>query len=194
MRAALLLLLVACTTHDKHAGPGDAAVVAPDVAVTACAVENVTGTLPGVSISIFSDSCTYRRGQPATFTFRVVTTNAVPAIDVPATSSCDCDYRTTQIASWVGWIINGTSTTGENQQYCFCDTGCCAPQAMQTITPEVGTYEDTITWSGHTWFGPSDTGNAEGDAFLVGSYAVLVGFTGYAEGSVSAMLPIQIVP
>ena len=38
------------------------------------------------------------------------------------------------------------------------------------------------------------SGNPMGDAFLPGRYAVHVAFTGFDQGSVAAMLPIEIIP
>lgn len=192
MRATSVLLglaLVGCDSGDV--GSREDAQV-ETLEPVPCAVENVTGTLPGVSISISSPNCRLRRGTAGSFTYSVTTTSAVPAIDVPASGSCSCAYRSTQIDSWLSWGIGGQATSGANQQYCLCDTGCCAPQDATTITPEAGTFTDTIEWSGRTWQGPSDTGNEPGDYFLVGDYAVRVGFYGYDAGEVVATLPIVV--
>ena len=132
------------------------------------------------------------RGASATFTYRVTTTAAVPAIDIPETQSCSCDHRNTQIDSWLSWVIVGQAPNGEYQQYCLCDTGCCAGQDATTIQPEVGTFSGTIEWNGRTWNGPSDTGADPGDFFLVGDYGVTVRFHGYGQGMVEATLPIEI--
>jgi hypothetical protein len=176
MRASwcLVLSLAACSNDDAG------------TTQTPCAVTEVTGTIPGVSITIESDSCLYRRGE--------ATTASVPTIAVPDSMSCDCSHPNATIASWVSWDIAGTSAVGEPQQYCLCDTGCCAPGDPGTITPDVGTVSDTIVWPGRVWSGPSDTGNVPGDFFAVGSYAVSVRFFGFDEGSVEASLPIMIVP
>jgi hypothetical protein len=159
-----------------------------------CSTGDITGTLPGVTISIVSASCRYHRGQAASFEYEVVVDASVPAIDVPASQSCDCAFRSQEIASWVTWQIDGSAAGGENQRYCLCDTGCCPGQDATTVTPEVGTSADTIQWSGHVWNGPSDTGNQEGDPFAVGTYAVNVSFTGFNRGSVTASLPIEVIP
>lgn len=186
---ALLAVLAGCDSSDRS-GDNDGSVV---LLGQPCSVDDVTGTLPGVSVSISSSSCLYRVGEPAQFTYRVTTTAAVPAIDIPDSSSCACDHRTAEISSWLAWSIGGTSASGNSQQYCLCDTGCCAPQASTTITPVVGTFANTLEWSGRVWGGPSDTGNPEGAFFQVGTYGVTVRFSGYAMGFVEATLPIEIL-
>jgi hypothetical protein len=159
-----------------------------------CTTGAITGTLPGVAIEISSASCVYHRGQPAVFEYAVTIDGAFPAIDVPETSSCDCTGRNENPASWVHWEINGTSDGGASQRYCYCDTGCCPPQAAKTISLAPATLDEEIAWSGHTWDGPSDTGNAEGTAFAVGGYGVEVSLYGFDHGEVRARLPIEIIP
>jgi hypothetical protein len=159
-----------------------------------CSTGDVTGTLPGVTISIVAPSCVYHRGQAATFEYEVIVDASAPAIDVPETGSCDCSSYSVQLASWTHWEIGGTSAGGENQRYCLCDTGCCAPQAAKTVTPEVGTSVREIEWSGRVWDGPSDTGNPQGDPFAVGMYAVSVDLYAFDRGRVTATLPIEVIP
>jgi len=178
-----LLALVACGNDDE--------VLEMETIAEPCSV-TADGSIPGVSITISSSSCEYARGQPATFEYAVTVTGAVPAIAIPDSQSCSCDHRNTQIDSWLSWVIVGQAPSGDYQQYCLCDTGCCAPQDATTITPEVGTFTDTIEWNGRTWQGPSDTGNEPGDYFLVGTYGVTVRFHGYTEGSVEGTLPIVV--
>lgn len=178
MRIAVLLLAVGC----MNAVDGEP-----------CEVENVTGSVPGVSITIRADSCLVQRGNSVRFSYSVTTTTEVPAITVPASDSCSCNHRSTQIASWTGWIINGMTSAGESQQYCLCDTGCCAPQDESTIQPVVGVFEDEVQWSGRTWNGPSDFGQQMSDYFEPGAYAFRVGFSGYDHGSVSTELPFRVV-
>lgn len=193
-RATAIVVLVATgcdsssTNTSDDAASADAELIGPPCSV------NVGGSLPGVTIAIESASCSYHRGQPATFTYRVTVDSTVPAIDVPATNTCECTARTTQIASWVSWSIGGQAFTGESQQYCLCDVGCCAPSSASTITPDAGELSDTIAWSGRTWQGPSDFGAPEGDYFLLGTYNVTVRFAGYDQGEVVGSLVIEIVP
>jgi len=158
-----------------------------------CEVDNVTGTLPGVTISIHADECTLARGQAAHIVYTVTADATVPAIATPASAGCgECQKRTTDPASWVRWNIGGTAFSGTSQNYCVCDTGCCLPDDAQTIQPAPATETGTIDWDGRTWYGPSDTGNAEGDFFLPGSYGVYVTFDGYDSGNVQAVLPIEV--
>jgi hypothetical protein len=50
-----------------------------------CSTGAVTGTLPGVTISIVAPSCVFHRGEAATFEYEVVVDGNAPAIDVPET-------------------------------------------------------------------------------------------------------------
>jgi hypothetical protein len=191
-RIAVLIGCLGCGSSSMPSEGGDAYVqTLPDAP---CSVDNVTGTLPGVSITISSERCVYRRGERATFSYRVAADANVPAIEVPETSSCSCAYRTPALETWVAYSIGGMSAAGERQIYCLCDTGCCAPRGATTVQPSVGMLDRKIEWSGRTWNGPSDTGNPEGDFFRPGRYSVSVNFTGYGQGNVLAELPIEIIP
>lgn len=160
-----------------------------------CSVTDVTGSIPGVKISIQSDRCTYHVGEPAVFTYQVTTDAAVPTIEITASMGCgDCSQPSEDPMSFVSFLISGTSTGGDPQQYCLCDVGCCAPDMAQMIQPKAATASGTIKWSGRNWQGPSDTGNKEGEPFAPGSYGVDVTFNGRAQGSVEATLPITIIP
>jgi hypothetical protein len=196
----LLLLLVGCSrtvggaddaTHDAQV-PGYEQTL-PD---GPCALENVTGTIPGVSLTVRSGSCVFKRGTPAAFTYEVTTTAATPAITIPDSGGgcSSCRGYTTDPITFTGWIIDGTSAGGENQQYCVCDVGCCAPTQAETVQVTVTKSTKTIDWSGKTWSGPSDTGNPEGDFFLPGRYTVHVSFAGFDQGLVEVALPIEIIP
>lgn len=159
-----------------------------------CAVEGVTGTLPGVTLAIRSASCVYKRGTPATFTYEV-TTAGVPPITLPQnTGGCsDCGVYTTDPLSFTRYSLGGTSAGGENQQWCLCDQGCCFGTNGQQVQVDATTKTYTINWSGREWDGPSDTGNPEGELFLPGRYNVFVTFKGFDEGNVQATLPIEII-
>ena len=160
-----------------------------------CAVEGVTGSLPGVTLAIRSESCVYQAGQAARFTYEVATDAALPAIEVPASTGCgSCNGPTIEPLSWTRWRIEGRSSDGADQTYCLCDVGCCPPDRAETIQPVIATVSDVIEWSGRNWYGPSDTNTPEGPAFSPGIYKVKVEFFGYAQGSVIAELPVEIVP
>lgn len=159
-----------------------------------CSVTGVTGTIPGVSLSIQSDRCVYHVGEAAVFTYQVTTDASVPTIEIMASMSCgDCSPPSTDPLSFVSFGIGGTSASGQSQNYCLCDVGCCPPDQAGMIKPSATTASGTIKWSGRNWSGPSDTGNAEGDFFLPGSYGVNVTFNGRAQGSVTATLPFEVI-
>lgn len=197
MRGVVVLLLMA----GCHVANDQAAIDAPphDPYVQTlpdgpCSVDDVGGVIAGVTISIRSSSCVYRQGVEAFFTYDVTTDATVPPLEVPATTSCGkCGRYSTDPGSFVDWRIGGNATTGALQTYCICDTGCCPPNAEETIQPAATTVTETITWSGRNWFGPSDTGEVEGDYFPPGRYTVSVRFFGFAQGSVVAELPIEIL-
>lgn len=158
-----------------------------------CAVENVTGTVSGVTLAIRSDACVYKRGSSATFRYEVTATANTPPIKVPARTACECSDRTADPASLLHWSIHGTSPAGDEKRYCICDVGCCPPGPAQKIQLDARESSGTIEWPGREWNGPSDTGNPLGDVFPPGRYEVSVIFEGYDAGTVEAKLPIEII-
>lgn len=199
MRLSLLLLVGCSRTVGIAADAGPDSDNAPPYQQTLpdgpCALENVTGTIPGVSLTVRSSSCVFKRGTSATFTYEVTTTGATPAITIPDSGGgcSSCRGYTTDPITFTGWIIDGTSAGGTNQQYCICDVGCCAPTQAQTVQVTATTSTKSIDWSGKTWDGPSDTGNPMGAFFLPGRYTVHISFAGFDQGHVSADLPIEII-
>ena len=195
-----LLLLVGCSRTVGVAADATDGTQVPGYEQTLpdgpCALENVTGTIPGVSLTVRSSSCVFKRGTPATFTYEVTTTAATPAITIPDSGGgCgSCRGYTTDPITFTGWIINGTSAGGTNQQYCVCDVGCCAPTPEKTVQVDATTSTKSIEWSGKTWSGPSDTDNPMGEFFLPGRYTVHVSFAGFDQGLVEVALPIEIIP
>jgi hypothetical protein len=159
-----------------------------------CAVENIAGTLPGVTITVRGDTCSLVRGQSATFSYEVDVSPTVPAIFVQGSGGgCgSCLARTSDPATWITMEIAGTSDSGDPQTYCFCDVGCCAPDVDHTVTMTPGVTTGVITWSGRTWSGPSDTGNPMGDFFEPGLYYVSVMVNGETAGMAVAHLPIEV--
>jgi hypothetical protein len=183
MRALYLVVLAGCSTHTQTLPDG------------ACAVEGITGTIPGVTLAIRADSCVFQRGSGGRFTYEVTATADAPAIPVPDSGGgcSECSVYSADPISFTDYRIGGTSAGGESQQYCLCDQGCCAPTLEHMVELDAMTSTRSFMWSGRTWSGPSDTGNPMGDFFLPGRYDVLVGFSGFAAGSVSATLPIEII-
>jgi hypothetical protein len=160
-----------------------------------CEVTGVTGTIPGVTLSISSSRCVYKVGEAAEFTYEVTTDSTVPPIEIKAGSGCGpCTKASEDPLSLTSYQIGGTAPGGQSQNYCLCDVGCCLPEEADTIMLPATTVSDKIQWSGRNWSGPSDTGNPEGDFFLPGKYGVNVSFNGRDQGSVMATLPIEIVP
>jgi hypothetical protein len=160
-----------------------------------CSVLDVPGTIAGVTISISSSRCIYRVGEAAEFTYEVKTTAGVPPIEMTASPGCgSCTDPGENPLSFTSYNIGGVSSGGAPQNYCVCDTGCCAPDQAATIQVLASTESAKISWSGRNWNGPSDTSNPQGEFFEPGNYGVNVTFNGRAQGSVTATLPIEIVP
>ncbi|HSD88319.1 MAG TPA: hypothetical protein VLB44_12415 [Kofleriaceae bacterium] len=195
MRALPFVLLAAChgtvQTASSDAGEPPYTQMLPD---GPCAIEGITGPVAGVSLSIRGATCVIHRGIGATFTFEV-TTNNVPVIAVPGSGGgCGpCAAHSADPLTFIVWNIYGTSPGGAEQRYCECDGGCCPPTTDATVQVTSTTIGDTITWSGRTWSGPSDTNNPMGDFFLPGRYGVFVAFIGYDQGETVATLPIEVI-
>lgn len=88
MRLSLFVVLVGCSrtvgvTPDASPDTTNVPPYEQTLPDGPCAVENVTGTIPGVTLAVRSSSCVFNRGTPATFTYEVTTTAATPAITVP---------------------------------------------------------------------------------------------------------------
>lgn len=201
MRALYLLAIAGCAGnapvggdggHTHRDAPPSYMQTLPD---GPCAVEGVTGTLPGVTLTIRADSCVFERGTGGTFTYEVTATADAPAITVPDSGGgCGrCGAYTTDPLSFTRYAIGGSSAGGTEQGYCLCDVGCCPPTQERTIQLDAITSTDAFQWSGRTWEGPSDTGNPMGDFFLPGRYEVRVGFSGFAQGGATAVLPIEVI-
>jgi hypothetical protein len=191
--ATLALVVVACGDRSPLPVTSSTDGGTTTIPASPCSVTDVTGAIPGVKISIHGDKCVLAVGEGATFTYTVTTDATVPPIMIQATGGCgSCRSYGDDPLAFTGWVISGTADNGQQQQYCLCDTGCCAPDVAQTVTLTPATRTAEIVWSGRNWYGPSDTGNKEAGYFPVGHYFVNVGFSGGAGGGVSAKLPIEI--
>ncbi len=181
----LLVLVTVMTACGTRASSSEVASGPP------CGVKDVTGTLPGVRISIEADKCVFKVGEGGTFRYTVVTEASVPAIDIPASVGCGrCSGTSDAPSTFISWMVNGSG-----QQFCWCDQGCCAPNPAMTNKPKATTTTGTIEWHGRNWNGPSDfSPNPEGAVFPVGKYGVNVSFEGGSKGRVVATLPIEVVP
>jgi hypothetical protein len=181
-----------CTVKDCEVPP-DPIGTTPDT--TPCSVLDVQGTIPGVSLSIKADRCVYHVGEAAEFTYEVKTDASVPPIESEASVGCgDCSPPSEDPLSFMSYSIGGVSQSGQMQHYCLCDIGCCAPNEATTTQLPATTASAKIQWSGKNWSGPSDTGSPQGEFFPPGKYDVEVSFSGNMQGSVTAKLPIEIIP
>ncbi len=181
------------TTSPTPAPTSPTTPTTPTTPDPACSVENVTGAVPGVSISIYGDACTVHVGHGTSFRYVITLGSGVPPITVDSSANC-MSPRADDPGSFVRWVITGTSDAGHAQQYCECDVGLCASPASLTLQPTAGTSKGAIDWPGNTWSGPSDTGNPLGPFFEAGSYFVEVTFDGFSAGQVTAKLPIRVLP
>ena len=118
---------------------------------------------------------------------------SITALIVVLTPDCSIHRPSADPRSFVAYQITGLSTAGDPQQYCLCDTGCCAPDAAAIVQVDATAATHTISWSGRQWSGPSDTDNPEDEFFAPGTYDVEVTFDGQEQGSVTAKLPIEIL-
>ena len=148
-------------------------------------------TIDGVKVCVSAPTCTFHSGIGGTFTYAVTVDDTAPVLHTAATGpGCAvCASYGADPTSFVSWSIGGGDV-----RYCMCDTGCCAPQTEKTITLDRGTKTGTIDWPGKQWNGPSDTGAPIGAPFPPGNYAVTVTFAGAKEGTLTARLPITVVP
>ena len=147
--------------------------------------------LAGVRVCVSAPSCTFVSGTGGTFTYEVTVDETAPVLHTAATGPgcAACSSFSADPTSFVSYVIGAGDV-----RYCLCDTGCCAPQAEQSITLARGTKTGTIDWPGKQWNGPSDTGAPLGIPFPHGNYSVSVTFAGAKEGALTARLPITVVP
>ena len=153
-------------------------------------------TLPGVTLTFESQPCTYTLAQAKAgviFAYQVNVTQATADVVPTPQDSGQC-----QTPGASGLTLLAKITEG-SQVYCpDCDMGVCqgTPLPATTLTP--GVYADnSLTWDGKTWNGPSDTSNPEGPAFTAGAAVVSVTAVGTVNGnafSVSATLPNTLTP
>ena len=72
--------------------------------------------------------------------------------------------------------------SGAGQRYCICDEGLCAAPPPTPVTIPAGQTSSEFTWTGRSWWGPSDTGNPMGAPFPPGSYTLEVSAVGTVSG------------
>ena len=182
------------SSSDGGSGGDDAAPVLAPLGGP-CHAGDQGGTLPGVTIAIDADGCTFKTGTGGEFRYAVTvgagadggpTTMTIPN----SQGGCGpCSSFSSDPLTWTSAVVRGNG-----QSYCVCDTGCCPPVDGGSVALASGVARSVLTWPGRSWGGPSDTNEPLGAAFPPGDYAVIVS-TGDASGrSVTATLPIHVVP
>ncbi len=150
--------------------------------------------LTGVTITFPPQPCTYTLAQvKAGITFRYAIIIDQSVADVVPLSG-DAGGCATPGPSG---LIAAQAVSGNNQNYCLCDTGLCAPQPQQPVTLQPGGYAGSFAWDGTNWNGPSDTGNPHGAPFPTGKYSFTVSTSGTQGGapfSVTGSMDFTLVP
>ena len=154
--------------------------------------------LDGVHLEIDAAQCTFSLADPqatVSLPYRVVVDQDVTGVTPRSQDAGQCAMP------GPSGLITFEKISGNQQQYCICDSGLCAPTGMLPVTLKKGTYPVAFTWDKHNWYGPSDTNNPEGLTFPVGDYTLEVSAIGLhtvPDGDVgfivSASMPIHIVP
>jgi len=201
MRA--LLLVVGCLgcVGSPPADPPDAGVTPEPYEQTLpdgpCAIENVTGTVVGATLSIRSASCVYRQGETATLTYELTLGGATPTIVIPADppGGCGtCVSASDDPLSYLWPVIEGMTASGDSQLFCpGVSLGCCAPHPELTFQLAGGTYTRTVAWDGRELDCPSDVGPQRGTLFPPGRYEVRGEYNAYNAGTMRATLPIEML-
>jgi hypothetical protein len=164
---------------------------------TACTTTSDT-MLPGVHIEIDGSACTFSLSDPVaqvSIPYQIVVDQDVTGVTPRPQDAGQCDKP------GASGLITFAKVAGNNQQYCLCDVGLCAPQMNPAVTIKAGTYPATFTWDKHTWFGPSDFNNPEGPLFTAGDYTLTISAIGLQTTSsgdvgwtITATMPVHLVP
>jgi hypothetical protein len=136
-----------------------------------CGAPTSSSTLPGVHIDITSAACTLSLSDPGPGL--VITYDLVVEQDGIVVLPAHMDAGGCNQPGPAG-LIPLETVSGAGQGYCLCDVGYCMGTPLPATTLTKGTYPFTFTWSGHDFYGPSDTGNQPGALFPPGTYALSV--------------------
>lgn len=137
--------------------------------------------LPGVSIHILRDDCTFtlaeaRVGISIPYQVSVAADVDQVVVNPPiGTTSC---YQ-----SGPSGLLVLESLSGGSNHYCICDRG--PPSSCEPAVLHAGTYSSAFEWDGRNWFGPSDTNNPKGDYFPAGAYRLDITAQG-SQGPIDA--------
>jgi hypothetical protein len=158
--------LLAASACSSAATPSDAGQPRLDATPLDCRLGE-SSDLPGASIHILRDDCTFTRAQARagiSIPYQVVIEQSMDVVPAPSPGSY-C-YQPTESGLLILEMLQGS-----NQRYCLCDRGLPYPSVCQmTTTLHPGTYPAAFTWDGVNWSGPSDTQNPKGAAFPAGVY------------------------
>jgi hypothetical protein len=153
-----------------------------------CHSDTSNSGIPGVSIHIEGDRCTFAYGQGGSFRYRVAVERVLP-YHVAASNSCGfCGKYSSDAQSLVLAIV-----VGNDGQYCAtCDVGCCPPDNEGSYELGIQTLTGTLEWPAQIWNGPSDTFARPGAFFAKGQATVSVALTLPGGGMAFGKLPITI--
>lgn len=158
----------------------------PDVP---CSVDATNDDLPGVSVHLEADACTFLPGEGGQFRYTVTFDQSVEFTSESSGGACGLCGVTTDPETWTTFVIDGGDA-----KYCpECDVGCCAPTEEAPVTFDAQSTQGTVDWPGLEWSGPSDTGNEPTEPFAPGSYEAKVTLRLPGLGEVIALLPIEVV-
>lgn len=163
--------------------------VIEEPSASACEVFAESEDLPGVTIHLEGDSCTFVSGQGGAFHYTV---DLAESLDFTAPSSngaCGLCYEASAPETWIDFRIEG-----DGGQYCpECNIGCCPPnEEIESTLVAPHRSEALLQWPGLQWSGPSDTNEMPMGAFPPGSYEVRVTLSVPGVGEVTAVLPIEV--
>jgi hypothetical protein len=164
-----------------------------DVPLPSCEFET-DGTLKYVTFDLTGTRCKFTLAEAAagiTFNYRIQVEKAVLNVVSYALDAGHCDEAGTSGLKVFEKIH------GNGQSWCICDEGLCGP-AGEPIEIAQGVYEDSFTWDGVNWNGPSDTNSPKGEPFPPGVYTLVLRVEGtYGAGEIlfaeTATMQIELV-
>ena len=156
--------------------------------------EGFVGDLTGVSIHFEGAPCSFTVAQAAAgieIPYQIVVSEAVSGVIAVPQDAGHCGQP------GPSGLIPFTRLSGNDQNYCICDTGLCQGPSDEPVTLVVGSHAGAFNWDGVNWAGPSDTGNPKGEPFPPGTYQLSVSAKGTVDGvafEIEGTLGVQITP
>lgn len=152
-----------------------------------CYVDATAPGLPGVSVHLETDDCSFVVGVGGEFRYTVTLNQSFDFTTESSGNGCGLCGGVTDPQTWTQFVI-----AGDGLSYCpECDVGCCPAQAVATSV-DAQTIEGTIEWPGLEWNGPSDTQAQPEGEFPAGNYSASLTFALPGIGEVVARLPITV--